>query len=96
MKNLMKAFGIAVLFSGVVAVANAQTTPAQTAPKTTTPPAKTTTPAKADKVVGTDAKGNKVYKGATGNYWIDAKGAHQPVPKGDKVTPISTTPSKSK
>jgi len=92
MKNLMKAFGIAVLFSGVVAVANAQTTPAQTAPaksSTTTAPAKNM-----DKVVGTDPKGAKVYKGANGEYTI-VNGKNVPLPKGTKVTPLpkSTTPA---
>ena len=91
MKNLMKATGIALLLSGTFAVTNvsAQTTPAQTAPKTVAPPAKT-----ADKVIGTDPKGAKVYKGANGEYTI-VNGKNVMLPKGTKVTPLpkSTTPA---
>ncbi len=95
MKNLMKAFGIALLLSGVFAVTNvsAQTTPAQTTPpaKTTTTPAKPMKPA--DKVIGTDAKGNKVYKGAKGDYYINDKGVHVMEPKDAKITPLPKTPA---
>jgi hypothetical protein len=89
MKNLMKAFGIALLFSGIFAVTNvsAQTTPA---------PAKTTAPAPAkntDKVVGKDAKGHTIYQGVKGGqYYMNDKGTKTYLPKGTKVTP--TTPAK--
>jgi colicin import membrane protein len=90
MKSLMKALGMALLFSGVVAVTNAQTTPAQTPAKsatttnTATPPAKTM-----DKVVGTDAKGHKIYQGPKGGqYYINDKGGKAYLPKGTKVTPM--------
>ena len=94
MKNLMKVIGTAVLVSSVFAV-SAQTTPAA---KTTTPAAKTTTaPAKpTDKVLGKDAKGNTVYQGAKGNYYLDAKGAKVIEAKDDKITPAApatTTPA---
>ena len=53
MKNLMKAFGIAILLSGVVAVTNAQTAPASS---TTT---KTTTQTTPDKGTPTNTKTTK-------------------------------------
>jgi len=96
MKNLMKAFGIALLLSGIFAVTNvsAQTTPAQTTPATTTTTKAATPAAKNnDKIIGTDAKGNKVYQGPKGGqYYINSKGVKTYEPKGTKVTPM--TPSK--
>jgi hypothetical protein len=94
MKNLMKAFGIALLLSGVFAVTNvsAQTAPAQATPAKTTAPAKNM-----DKVLGKDAKGNTVYKGAKGNYYI-MNGKNVMEPKDAKITPVAktTTPAPTK
>ncbi len=97
MKNLLKAFGIALLLSGLFAVTNvsAQTTPAQTTPATTTKAATPATKPNNGKVFGKDAKGRIVYEGPKGGkYYIDTKGNRVSEPKDAKITPTPATPAK--
>jgi hypothetical protein len=104
MKNLMKAFGIALLFSGVFAVTNvsAQTVVGRDAKGndiyknakgkyyySDNNGKQVNEPANnVDLIIGKDAKGNTVYNGHKGNYYINDKGKQVTVSKSAKITPV--------